>query len=89
MKHDMSGAIAPETISSQEGVISTTSCSDTDASDGSEDEKIYEVRVKLTKEEIKEMRKANKKMVKEEKAEKRKTKVKKHVKKRATRKKKP
>jgi RIO kinase 1 len=55
--------------------------------DGSDDD-MWEDRTKLTKEEVRELRKANKKAVKADKAEKRKTKVKKHVKKKATKKKK-
>ena len=53
---------------------------------GSEDEEMWEERTKLTKEQIRELRRANKKEVKEANAEKRKTKIKKHVKKRAQKK---
>lgn len=88
MKDDMSGAIDHNNPST---IISDTSGSSSGSSnsDTSDDESMYVERVKLTKEEIREMRKANKKLVKEEKAERRKSKVKKHVKKRATKKKKP
>ena len=50
------------------------------------DEDMWEDRTKLTKEQIRELRRANKKEVKEANAEKRKTKIKKHVKKRAQKK---
>lgn len=50
----------------------------------SSDKEFYEERPKMTKEEIREARKANKKHVKLENAEKRKTKIPKHVKKKAT-----
>jgi RIO kinase 1 len=82
MKEDMSGAIVDSEAEEEE----TASSSDGSESD---DEHMFEERQKLSKEEIRELRKANKKQVKADKAEKRKTKVKKHVKKRATKKKKP
>lgn len=60
--------------------------SDSSSASGSEDEDMWEDRTKLTKEQIRELRRANKKEVKEANAEKRKTKIKKHVKKRAQKK---
>lgn len=92
MKDDMSGAIVHNEQPSSPSMStsdSLTDSSDDDTSGSSEDERIFEDRTKLTKEEIREMRRANKKQVKAEKAERRKSKVKKHVKKRATKKKKP
>ena len=97
MKEDMSGAIARGGLPSRERGTETPHSSEdsegsgADSSDGetSNDEYMFEEREKLTKDEIRELRKANKKQVKAEKAERRKTKVKKHVKKRATKKKKP
>ena len=87
MKDDMSGAI--DSLSNLTVEEPSNVSSDVSTLDSSDDEAVYEERIKLTKEEIREMRKANKKIVKEEKAERRKSKVKKHVKKRATKKKKP
>lgn len=96
MKEDMSGAIA-RGLPSREGGTETPNPSENSEESGadssdvetSDDEYMFEEREKLTKEEVRELRKANKKQVKAEKAERRKTKVKKHVKKRATKKKKP
>eukprot|EP00889_Picochlorum_renovo_P008821 jgi/Picre1/35851/NNA_003311.t1 len=85
MKEDMSGAIVDN---DSEAVEEEEIASSSDGSE-SDDEHMFEERQKLSKEEIRELRKANKKQVKADKAEKRKTKVKKHVKKRATKKKKP
>eukprot|EP00204_Picochlorum_oklahomense_P000399 CAMPEP_0118800156 /NCGR_PEP_ID=MMETSP1161-20130426/2150_1 /TAXON_ID=249345 /ORGANISM="Picochlorum oklahomensis, Strain CCMP2329" /LENGTH=549 /DNA_ID=CAMNT_0006727949 /DNA_START=234 /DNA_END=1883 /DNA_ORIENTATION=- len=84
MKEDMSGAI----LDNDSEVEEEETASSSDGSE-SDDEHMFEERQKLSKEEIRELRKANKKQVKADKAEKRKTKVKKHVKKRATKKKKP
>lgn len=75
MKDDMSG------IRNEDSEGDTTSSGDNSES-CSED--IFEERKKMTKEEIREARKANKKLVKQENAERRKTKLPKHVKKKAT-----
>ena len=54
--------------------------------DGDEDDDMWEDRTKLTKEQVRELRRANKKEVKEANAERRKTKIKKAVKKKAVKK---